>query len=265
MTKMLPINGADVDVLEALRLLTAAYIHECGISLSYRTVVYNAAEEWQERLAWMDLQVSEIARKEPFFKLMPYISEEYIPEIYDKYDIIGMSDNEMIDCCREIVEGQEFDENTLAVLSWGIQHRINRKEFQPVIIEVSAPNGTYLKGVLTRQCCAYTSIIVQEPFYDLELTVNFLERKPESLLMQGYHDYVALMSREEEIRTLYARYKAALGHCIENNESSWKKMCLFRKIFGEIEENTTIGNLEGVLAEKFGLEFFIPKSLDGRQ
>ena len=40
-----------LDVMEALTLLTKAYINMCGYSLGYRTVVYCAGEAWQERLA----------------------------------------------------------------------------------------------------------------------------------------------------------------------------------------------------------------------
>ena len=50
------------DVMDALVLLTKAYIDQCGISLGYRTVIYCAAEQWLERLAWLDLPLSEMAR-----------------------------------------------------------------------------------------------------------------------------------------------------------------------------------------------------------
>ena len=39
-------EGEKMDALEALRLLTKAYMKECGISLSMRTTVYTAAEQW---------------------------------------------------------------------------------------------------------------------------------------------------------------------------------------------------------------------------
>jgi len=55
--------GEKYDVMEALTLLTKAYIDMCGISLGCRTVVYCASEAWQERLAWLDLPLSEMARK----------------------------------------------------------------------------------------------------------------------------------------------------------------------------------------------------------
>ena len=46
--KQLAKKGEQHDVMDALRLLTKAYIEMCGISYSYRTVVYCAAELWQK-------------------------------------------------------------------------------------------------------------------------------------------------------------------------------------------------------------------------
>ena len=54
--------GEHHDVMDALSLLTHAYISQCGISLGGRSVIYVAAERWLERLAWMDLPLSEMAR-----------------------------------------------------------------------------------------------------------------------------------------------------------------------------------------------------------
>ena len=249
-------QSADAEVMEALRLLIEAYIQECGISLGYRTVVYNAAEEWQERLAWMDLPLSEMARKEPFINLMPHISKEYIPERYDKYDITGMSDEEMIDCCREIVEEQEFDENTLAVLCWGIQHRINREKFQPVMIEATAPDGTYLKGMLLHQRLARTSITMLEPFKDTLLRVGELERDPKRLLIQGHQDYMELLGKEDDIRRLYPTYQKELEKAIVAGESTWKKRNIFRNVYGSLIGELTLADISGILESRFGLKFF---------
>ena len=68
-------RGDQCDIMKALTLLTQAYISMCGISLGCRTVVYCAAEPWQEKLAWLDLQLSEMARKEPFVHMMAINTE----------------------------------------------------------------------------------------------------------------------------------------------------------------------------------------------
>lgn len=112
-------RGEQHDVMDALRLLTKAYIEMCGISYSYRTVVYCAAERWQDRLEKMDHPLAEMARKEPLVLLMPYITSEYIKEEYDDYDIAAMDMDERLDCCKQIVHEQTFDEQTLEVMCWG--------------------------------------------------------------------------------------------------------------------------------------------------
>ena len=106
--------------MDALLLLTRAYINMCGYSLGYRTIVYRAGEAWQERLAWQDLPLTEIARKEALVNLMPYITNEYDPEVYDEYDISGMNDNELLDGCEQAIIDKEFEDETLEVLCWGI-------------------------------------------------------------------------------------------------------------------------------------------------
>ena len=104
------------DIMDALVLLTKAYIDQCGISLGNRTVIYCAAEQWLERLAWLDLPLSEMARKEALVTVMPHITSDYDPEIYDKYDIAGMSEEELIDACEEIIQDGEYDELTNELL-----------------------------------------------------------------------------------------------------------------------------------------------------
>lgn len=113
-------RGEQHDVMDALRLLTKAYIEMCGISYSYRTVVYCAAELWQNRLEKMDHPLAEKARKWPLVLLMPYITSDYIKEKYDRYDIAGMNLEERLDCCKQIVHEKTFDEQTLEVMCWGM-------------------------------------------------------------------------------------------------------------------------------------------------
>jgi hypothetical protein len=97
-------RGEQHEIMDALRLLTEVYINMYGISAGCRTVIFYAAEAWQERLAWMDLPLSEIARKNGLIEFMPYINSEYAPEIYDKYDIAVMDNKELLACCQQIVD-----------------------------------------------------------------------------------------------------------------------------------------------------------------
>ena len=112
-------RGEQHNVMDALTLLTKAYISQCGISLGFRTVVYCAAEAWKERLAWLDLPLSDMARKKPLVCVMPYITTDYAPEVYDVYDICGLDKEELLSCCRQIILEKAFDLETLEVLCWG--------------------------------------------------------------------------------------------------------------------------------------------------
>ena len=106
-------RGAQCDIMKALTLLTQAYISQCGISLGVRTLIYCASEPWQERLAWLDLPLSEMARKEPFVHMMPHITSEYDPEEYDDYDITAIENDELLRICLQETKIKEFDETTL--------------------------------------------------------------------------------------------------------------------------------------------------------
>ena len=135
------VRGEQCDVMKALTLLTQAYISQCGISLGCRTVVYCAAEPWQERLAWMDLPLSEMARKDPFLHLMPHISIEYVPEEHDDYDITAMNEEELLSVCNQMIRNKEFDETTLEVLCWGLLKATEEEKWLSEEIETTAPDG----------------------------------------------------------------------------------------------------------------------------
>lgn len=249
-------RGAEVDVMEALLLLTRAYIQECGISLGNRTVVYNAADAWQERLVWQDLPLSAMARREPFVKVMPYITDEYAPEKYDEYDIVGMNDDELLRCCSEIIDDREFDERTLEVICWGIQQCVAHKDFTPVLVETVAPDGTLLKGVLMSQRLCGTYMTMLKPYKDLRICVYELERSPEALLRRGYQDYNDLLCKESELRALYPEYQAEYERLVATNGSRWRKRCLFDEVFGKVIGKSTIAMPEDILSELFDMKFY---------
>lgn len=245
--------GEHHDVMEALTLLTKAYINMCGYSLGYRTVVYCAGEAWQERLAWLDLPLSEMARKESLVTLMPFISNEYNPEIYDEYDISGMNEEELIDGCKQAITDKEFDEATIEVLCWGIMKATEKKKELSQEIEADAPDGTHLKGVLTEQRCGCTSVTMTSPYNNLIALTIELERDGRQLLIKDYEDCQKLRRQEEKIRALYPQYQDELRKC--KNESDWKKYTVFNKVYGQIVNDTVIVSPEKWFFEWFGLEF----------
>ena len=243
--------------MDALKLLTQAYINQCGISLGCRTIVYDAAESWQERLAWMDLPLSEMARKESLVCVMPFITSEYDPEEYDKYDITGMDKKELLDGCKQIIQEEIFDEATTEVLCWGLLKALER--FEPhvqinEIIEAISSEGIPLKGILTKQQCCNTTIIMQQPYPDVWLYATELVRDARELLLKGYDDYRWLRSMESEIMALYPKYQKELEN--RKKGSNYRKLCTFDDVYGPLVRETVLLMPEKLIHEWFGLEFY---------
>ena len=170
-------RGWHQDEMEALQRITRAYISQCGISLGYRTVLYAAGEAWQERLAWKDLPLSEMARKLALVELMPLISVEYDPALYDKYDITGMSNEELFDGCQKILSEGIMDESSKEVLCWGLLKAIEeKKELSQEIMAIDS-DGTPLKGILLEQRCAVTIIKMTSPYNNVYAMQDELVRQ----------------------------------------------------------------------------------------
>ena len=253
------LRGDHHDVMEALTLLTKAYIKMCGYSLGYRTIVYCAGEGWKERLAWLDLPLSEMARKEPLVTLMPNITNEYDPKIYDKYDISGMQEEELIDGCKQAINDKEFDEATIEVLCWGLMKTTEKKEVLSQEIEANAPDGTHLKGILTEQNCGCTSVTMTSPYNNLNALTIELVRDARDLLIKAYEDYQNLYKQEDKIRELFPKYQEILRK--NKTESRWKKHMLFDKVYGQLVDDTVIVSPQKLFGEWFGLEFYDDNSM----
>ena len=242
------------DVMDALELLTKAYILMCGYSYGYRTVVFCAAEAWIERLAWLDLPLSEMARKVGLVEMMPHFTSEYDPEKYDKYDIAPMNDKELLDGCKKIIRDKEFDEPTTEVLCWGILEIV--KEEEPLFreIEAIAPDGTPLRGILSIQGRALTRVDMKTP-YDLPLFRDELVRQPETMLMEGYSEYQRLKGMEEEIRALYPKYQDEFRK-VSGEKSEGKKSRVFERVYDQILKDTILATPCELFQKWFDLEFF---------
>lgn len=248
-------RGKHHDVMEALELLTKAYILMCGYSYGYRTVVFCAAEAWLERLAWLDLPLSEMARKAGLVEMMPNFTSEYDPEEYNKYDIAPMNDKELLDGCEGIIRDKEFDEATTEVLCWGILEQLKEEVPLSREIEAVAPDGTPLKGILTAQKRIHTWVTMVAPYKDLSLSKYELVRKPETMLVEGYSEYQRLKGMESEIRSLYPRYLEALRN-VNGERSVRKQYWIFRHIYDQIIKDTILVSPDNLFQKWFGLEFF---------
>ena len=183
--------------------------------------------------------------------MMPHITTDYAPEVYDNYDIAGMSNEEIVKICQQMACHKEFDEPTLGVLCWGVLNATKDEKELSQELEATAPDGTMLKGVLTNQKCCWTYITMTEP-YDLSIAKSELVRQPEELLIDAFHDYHRLRQMEDEIRALYPIYQEKLKEC---GGSSWKKHCAFRDVFGPITEGSVLVGMSRVFNEWFGLQF----------
>lgn len=246
-------RGEQCEVMTALSMLTKAYISQCGISMGIRTVVYCAAEPWIERLAWLDLPLSEMARKEPFVNLMPHITSDYDPEVYDKYNIAGMDEKELLNVCKLILQYKEFDEPTLEVLCWGILKATEEEIFLSQEIEATAPDGTLLRGILERQRYGATWASMTSPF-DLSLAKNELVRDPKELLVDGYQDYQRLHQMESEIRASYSLYQEEIGK--REDLSPWEEHEAFEIAYGELLDDSVLVAPRKLFNKWFGLKFY---------
>ena len=246
-------RGEQCDVMKALTLLTQAYISQCGISLGCRTVVYCAAEPWQERLAWMDLSLSEMARKEPFVHLMPYITKEYVPEEYDDYDITALENDELLKVCDRMIRSKEFDETTLEVLCWGLLKATEEEKWLSEEIETTAPDGTMLKGILEKQNCGGTWMTMTEP-YELNVAKRELVRDARELLLTAYLDFQRLHQLKDEIRAMYPVYLEKLGKL--KKDSNWERRRIYRDTYGKLLGDMVLARTDKRIEELFGLKIY---------
>lgn len=113
-------KGETHEVMDALRLLADAYVDQCGISMTYRTVVYCALERWLQKLACSHLPLAEKAKRCYQHEMLPLLSRAYIAEVHDRYDICHLDSEELRQTCVEMISNQEVDMVTGEVLAWGI-------------------------------------------------------------------------------------------------------------------------------------------------
>lgn len=202
----------------------------CGISAGCRTVIFYAAEAWQERLAWTDLPLSELARKNGLIEFIPYINSEYDPGIYDRYDIAAMDNEELLNCCQHIINEEEFDEPTTEVLCWGLLKSISKKETLQEI-KVIVPDGTILKSNYYSQSCGSTFLAITYP-YHFCVSKNELVQDLKQLMIEAYTGYQRLHNMKDEICALYPRYIEKLAKC--KDTGMWKKRCVFNDVYNNL-------------------------------
>ena len=114
-------EGKRLPIMDAMRSLVRAYMKECGLSETWATLYYCAAEGWQEDLAASDLPLADKAREDPLIFFIREICDEYDPELYDEYDISWFSKNEFVEYTVGLVDLIERSDPSLAgALCYGI-------------------------------------------------------------------------------------------------------------------------------------------------
>ena len=108
--------------IESLTVLTKAYMDQCGLSLTYRTLVEAAGQYWLELLQKSDHPLAEKARGHSFTGIMPDLSEEFNArkEHYWEYDVCCLDSEDVIDAIPYIMDEYEHDEKFKIAFCAGI-------------------------------------------------------------------------------------------------------------------------------------------------
>ena len=176
------------------------------------------------------------------------------PEGMTSKDISRMSDEELLATCEEMIQGSEFDEITNELLCWGVLKSVNEELVIHKEIEAIASDGTLLKGVLTDQSRAGTSIIMESPYGKVSFSKSELIRDAEAFMIQGYEDCKRLKGMGTEIRALYPQYQEELSKL--EGANNWRKRRIFKMVYGELIGDIVICSPEKLFQRWFGLEFY---------
>lgn len=252
-------KGESHDIMDALRLLTDAYVNYCGISMGDRTVVYIAAERWFERLAWQNLPLSEEACTSSLFEMLPKFSSNYIKEKHDKYDICGMKKDEYIQYCHEIIKENDVDEQTAEVLAWGIMdslYEFARYDIEvPVVLNRKSANCQFCDAERVNITCRVYDHSTSGTYIDIESlkicgSYNGLYKDITKMVEQMIEEYHELLSKETEIRALFPRYR----EMVEKEPSRYQKTLMFDTAYEELLGNIKILSKEYAVRDLFGLD-----------
>ncbi|MDR1895544.1 MAG: hypothetical protein LBR10_01985 [Prevotellaceae bacterium] len=109
--------GMKMDKYHAMQLLIDEYMNMCGISITYRTVVFYAGSAIFDDYRQHD-EHNRFGEEERFCEVMGLINPRYTPE-YDEYDISYLKNREVIQICMEDML-PDLDEETKAALCYGL-------------------------------------------------------------------------------------------------------------------------------------------------
>jgi hypothetical protein len=109
--------GKQMNKRHILSLLIDMYMDYCGISLAYRTMVYDCG--WAVFREYAGNEATEFSGDEIFHDVMGHINPAYTEE-YDKYDVWYIEDEKYPAYCADILEKYRDDSEKCAALCYGL-------------------------------------------------------------------------------------------------------------------------------------------------
>lgn len=108
--------------IESLTVLTQAYMNQCGLSLTYRTLIEAAGFYWMDILKKSDHLLAEKARNHSFTGIMPDLSEEFNTrkEHYWEYDVCCPDSEDVIAAIPSIMDEYAHDKQFKIAFCAGI-------------------------------------------------------------------------------------------------------------------------------------------------
>lgn len=113
----------EVSTIEALTLLTEYYMEQCGLSLTMRTLAYDAGEFWLSKLSNSNHPLAEYAKTASVTQIMPELSEEFKKnkEKLWRYDIDPFLDIDYVeDGILDIIEDDSLSDKFKIAFARGI-------------------------------------------------------------------------------------------------------------------------------------------------
>ena len=114
--------GKQMDTRRMLTLLVDMFMSYCGVSLGYRTVVYDLG--WAVFVQYAASEDAEFTGDEPFCTALSRLHPGYTEE-YDEYDVGMLEDKEYPIFCMDILDEYAGDDEKCAAICYGLNRRLN--------------------------------------------------------------------------------------------------------------------------------------------
>jgi hypothetical protein len=111
--------GKSMDKRRIMYLLIEMYMKYCGLSLGYRTYVYDVGWDVM-KLNAAEGHAAEFPQSEAFICAMNRINPNYDSDYYDRWDVCSLSLEDMPSCCMDIVCEYCGDDEKCAAACYGL-------------------------------------------------------------------------------------------------------------------------------------------------